>query len=308
MTEPHPERDPLEIVTLTADTLGRDLLQMLIDEFKGIRKGWDQLNNFEQDQILDRLRSRVRLIISEGLYVLFRGQYPACPATLESITVKQGLQVRLKVAKGARSWHEVIEAEGSQVLLVMADPEQFAERMDEIRAHADQNDLFQGDYQPGEGPYRRDETPPPPVQSWADLQDRLNADSAGPVQSGEIAFGQAAETPTEPAKSIHEQARDYLAAVYCFVDEETASQWTEQQCAAAAFWAIEYAKNSETAPARPHWLPLQEFPEQPAETNGEEFEEEEFEETATDDSTGLSGEDSASTQETRDDESETSGA
>lgn len=145
MTEPQPERDPLEIVTLTAETLGRDILAALIEEIKRIPSSWEQLKSHDQQMAIERLAQRTRLVITEGLYLLFRGHYPACEATLEGIAIKKGLRVSLKIAKGARNWHEVVEAEGSQVLLVMADPAQFVERMDEIKAQADQKDLFKGD-------------------------------------------------------------------------------------------------------------------------------------------------------------------
>jgi hypothetical protein len=258
MTEPQPEREPLEIIHLTADTLGRDMLDLLVEELRGMKKGWDQHTSSDQQYLIDRLKGKVRNVIAEGLQVLFRGHYPACPATLDSIQVKRGLQIKLKIAKGARSWHDVIEAEGQQVLLVMADPETFAERMDEIRARADQKELFQGDYSPGEGPYRRDRPAVPPDVSWADVKDKLNEGSDAPRQDGELAFGEAADQPitTAETQSIQQQARELLAAVNCNVDADVADRWSEQECSVAAYWALEYAKDPDTAPARPHWLPI----------------------------------------------------
>lgn len=260
------ENTPLELIELTADTLGRDLLNTVIDELHKAKFAWAELSELQQNQSIDRLRQQCRNIISSGLNVLFRGAYPACEATLDSITVKGGLQVKLKIAKGARNWHDVIDAEGAKVLLVIADPDQYTEHMNDVKARAGQGDLFDGTYK-GTNEYRRDQAPEPPAKSWADLMEKTDQ------ETGEIVFGGANDLPPEEKpqpESIQIQCHKLLAAVHCHVPLTTAELWSEQECVVAAHWALAYKKDPDTAPARPFWLPIPEPPAAaPAQTDAD---------------------------------------
>lgn len=248
---PEPEDKPGEAVVLAADSLGHDILEALLGEVKQ-HLAWDTLPVAQQHLIIERLRQRTRYVVTEGLMMLFRGQYPACEATLEDIRIKRGLQVKLKIAKGATNWHEIVEAEGQRVLIVMADPETYLALMDEIKAAANQRDLFTGDYKGQQNGYRRDEPAPPIDQSCKDLIDSLEQ----PPDEGELKFGGAAEEPAPPPKSMGQQVHEFLAKVHVNLPIETCEAWSEQECTVAAFWAIEYAKDPDKAPARPHWLPM----------------------------------------------------
>jgi hypothetical protein len=100
-----------------------------------------------------------------------------------------------------------------------------------------------------------------------------------------------------------EQVRDFLAAVHCYVELEVCEKWTEQECTVAAFWALEYAKNPDAAPARPHWLPLPQPPQASDEGEGT------VEHPATDDSDPELDDDQTPDQETEEHEDdETAGA
>lgn len=200
MPEPQDDRDPVEVVQLTAETLGRDILQAMLDEIK-LHVSWTGMPAAAQHQMIERLRKRTRTLIEEGLHILFRGHYPAIPAELDSITIKNGITAKITIAKGQKDWHELADAQGTQILLIVADPEQYAARMDEIKAVADQGDLFNGEYK-GTNEYRRDQPPPVIDKSWQDLLDSLNEGKEEP-QPGDIPFGNA--EPPPPPKSMAEQ-------------------------------------------------------------------------------------------------------
>lgn len=263
MPEPQDDRDPVEIVQLTAETLGRDILQAMLDEIK-LHVSWNGMPAAAQHQMIERLRKRTRTLIEEGLNILFRGHYPAIPAELDSITIKNGIKATISIGKGQKDWHELADAQGTQILLIVADPEQYAARMDEIKAVADQGDLFNGEYK-GTSEYRRDQPPPVIDKSWQDLLDSLNEGKQEP-QPGDIPFGNA--EPPPPPKSMAEQVFEALAAVHVTIDLETATKYTEQECVCAFYWATKFLADPDTAPARPHWLPMPDPPR--AETPADE--------------------------------------
>lgn len=141
MTENTPAAD--SAAEIAADNLGKALLEGMIEELEKITKPWGEMREADQHMAIERLRTRVRNMVTDTMRVLFEGQYPACPAVLDSVAVRRGIRLVLKVPKGARSRHELIDHEGQPVVVLMADPEVYLQRMNEVRASRDQRSLFE---------------------------------------------------------------------------------------------------------------------------------------------------------------------
>lgn len=61
---------PQDFRTMTAETMGRDLLQALIAELRLLPKPWPQLPQDKQDDIIDRLRDRVMTNVKMAVHIL----------------------------------------------------------------------------------------------------------------------------------------------------------------------------------------------------------------------------------------------
>jgi hypothetical protein len=244
MDEPQPRTDAAH---LAANTLGRQLLEALIDEFKVTPNAWDKMTQAQQDQTIDRLRVKTRSLIGEALRVILQGQYPGCVATLERCNFSGGIKAMLTIDKHAHSRHELADAVGQQVIVVIGSLDSYTQQMDDLKAAAQQADLFAdtgsrytGEQdQPG---YRSDVTPARPERTWADLTDLLAS-----VDTLELEGG--TSTP------LWEQALHILSAVHVFPDREAASLWSEQECMVAFAWAKAMLTDPGTAGPRPWWLP-----------------------------------------------------
>lgn len=224
------QNDALHPIQLAADTLGRDILGALVDELKAAPDCWQKMNSIQQDDCINRLRKRTHEVVTSALELLLRGHYPSCEAELDSISVRKGIQVRLTIPRGSRNFHELADAVGTRVLVVIADPEDYEQRMDEVRAAADQGELFGGeessDDPPGEG-----------------------ADYGAVV----------VDTLGEPIL----ECLSLLESVGCIVSYATAQFWTPAEVRVATEWAQAYKSDSLKAPARPHWLPIPEVKDAP---------------------------------------------
>lgn len=226
-------------VALAAQTLGKDLLAAVADELN--RTEWALKPPLEQEQALARLRAVCSDLMSRGLQIMFSGGYPACEAIIDSVTVKKGLKVGVRIAKGTRHWPEVVEAEGQKILLVMADPDVYRANMEDVKARANQGDLFNGTYE-GTKEFRRDEQPAAPAKSWADVT------------------GEPIEEPID-RQNASNHTKAALDAVHVDVDIAKIDLWSEAECACAYEWAMAFASNPDSAPARPWWLPQPSPPE-----------------------------------------------
>lgn len=224
----HPE------ITLHAETLGHDMLQAMLDELKAAPDCWQKMSQRQQDEVIHRLDTRVASIITTALRLIIRGENPAASAVVESVTFKDGVKVALKLSKLADARHELADAEGRAVVVVIADPQDYFGRMNEIKGEADQKslDLDGDDHPPASG--SEDPTPPDP-------------DAPAPEPPAGL------ELERDP---IWKQAIDSLAKVGVVVEEETAKTWTDDQLTEAAYWSTLVQEKGRKAPPPPKFITL----------------------------------------------------
>lgn len=132
------------VLGMTADTIGKDLLSAIVQEIRLLPDVWVKLPKAKQEDIISRLRDRVitnvrmvaHLIASQGRTVVV--------GDLEQITIKDGTKAVIKIGRGAESMHELYDAQGKAVLIVVSDASDHTGGMDELKGEADQRGLDLG--------------------------------------------------------------------------------------------------------------------------------------------------------------------
>lgn len=167
-----------------AALLGRDILAALVTQVKSQPDHWHRMNEITQKQQIDKLREATRQIVHHAVRALVSGaQYKAIAIELTGLNFTDGIKGTFTMPKGADGRHELADATGKKALVVLADADAYAQRMDEVKETADQMELFGGDYDPSSDQprYRRDEKEDrlsPARQgllSWKDLKEKLGA-------------------------------------------------------------------------------------------------------------------------------------
>lgn len=244
---------------LAAETLGRDLLASMVEELRAAPDCWEKMSQVRQDQTISRMRVRVQKLVSETLSILFRGQYPALPALLTGISMNKGLQVKLAIDRNAPSRYELLDMINRQVVIVLADPEEYVQRMEEIRAQEKQRDLFDSAAQaaaanvsigyhytgPDDRPFRRDEL---------GMHEEEGAEAQSPRVPEYDPDAPGPDLSLEP-DPLWRQAQRSLETIGIHVDDEAAKLWTEDQCTEAAYYAKVVSDGKGRKPPRPKFLP-----------------------------------------------------
>jgi hypothetical protein len=118
-------QDNVEITQETQDfaseTLKGDVRDWLLDRVKHIQKPWQQMSEQEQRDMIfaaedaagNLVRNAVRIIAAEGRKVI--------TAQLEQVTVKDGIKAVCTLSKHDPFRHELVDAQGKDVLIVVAD-------------------------------------------------------------------------------------------------------------------------------------------------------------------------------------------
>lgn len=135
------ERDIRE---MTADTVGRDILQALVQEIKLLPKPWDALSQTKQDEVLDRLRSRVDHNVKMAVHIISSDSRTVVMGDLESITSKDGIKCTFKINSNAVGRHELFDSVGKACLLVVADADEYTGGMDAVKGESDQRAMDLG--------------------------------------------------------------------------------------------------------------------------------------------------------------------
>ncbi|WP_237575999.1 ribosome modulation factor [Mycetohabitans sp. B8] len=146
----HPNDEVSTILNMTAETVGRDLLQALVQEIKLLPNVWVKLPQNKQDDVIARLRKRVEANVKMAVHLITAHGRVVLQGDLEKVTIHNGTQAMVKFSKAAPGLLELAAAQGQAVLLVVgADACAFTAAMDEVRGESDQRSIDLGhEYDP----------------------------------------------------------------------------------------------------------------------------------------------------------------
>lgn len=125
------------------ESAGVTLLDALINEIRQLPKPWQQTSEAEQQVVIDRLRRSVENAVRSLVGTIAAARFARIPATIDSVTFKDGVKAVLKLSKGYSGTYELAENTGGQALVVLASHQQFVDGIERIKADADQPDMFQ---------------------------------------------------------------------------------------------------------------------------------------------------------------------
>lgn len=121
-----------------------DLMAITLDELKSAYDVWQKLGENEQDEAISRIERRVKEAVTQCVRLVSTQGFTRLPATLEQITIKDGIKAQLSLSKHDASRHELTDAAGGIVTLVLADLSQFVDAPHAHKAEADQLGLALG--------------------------------------------------------------------------------------------------------------------------------------------------------------------
>jgi len=139
-----PATEEKDIREMTADSIGRDILQALVQEIKLMPKSWAELSQAKQDEVIDRLRNRVDYNVKMAVHLIASDNRTTVIGDLESITNKDGIKCTFKVSGNAGGRHELFDSVGKACLLVVADADEFVGGMNDVKGESDQRAMDLG--------------------------------------------------------------------------------------------------------------------------------------------------------------------
>lgn len=138
--------DVKNLLSMTSDTVGRDLLQALVQEIKLLPDLWVKLSKKKQDDVIDRLRDRVETNVKMVVHLIASNGAIKVVADLEGVAIKDDIKATFKVhkAQDMESLQHLFESVGQPCMLVVADVDAHTGGMKDIQGEADQRAMDLG--------------------------------------------------------------------------------------------------------------------------------------------------------------------
>jgi hypothetical protein len=119
---------------IAAETMHGDLMALVVDELKAAPRSWPELSEDEQDEVIERVRRRTGEAVEDVVRIIATAGFKRIPAKLDSVQVKDGLKITLSALQNDPARHDLMDAQGSTVALVLADPAQFGGGTEAVKA------------------------------------------------------------------------------------------------------------------------------------------------------------------------------
>jgi len=196
------------------DTLGRDLLEMMVLELKMLPKPWPKLSQNQQNDVIDRMRARVLDGIKTTVHMIASDGRAVADAMLKKVVFKGGITAEFELSKSCPTRHQLADAEGKLCLIVVADAADYTSDMDGVKGESDQRAMDLGhEYDPqgdGKGMSEADRDVVVDAVVIAIGNDPLEAEKLAHYEAGRLARREGKSKETAP-----------------LVRHELVAQWTQ---------------------------------------------------------------------------------
>ncbi|HCF1174504.1 TPA: cell division protein FtsK [Pseudomonas aeruginosa] len=134
---------------MTADTLGKSLLQGLIQEIRILPDVWQKLSEAKQTDVIERLEQQVRNAATIAVHTIAGAERETVYGKLESIAAKDKMKAVIVVNHSSPNKHDLLDAVNEDCLLIIGGAAEFLDGMKDVKADPDQNplDLNGGDHE-----------------------------------------------------------------------------------------------------------------------------------------------------------------
>jgi antitoxin component of RelBE/YafQ-DinJ toxin-antitoxin module len=123
------------------DNMGTYLMRVLRDELVHMPDVWRSLPEEQQQRILDRMGTQISSATKLAARRIVSTGQPSITATLQQITVKDGVKATLLFDRAEEALDALMHRVGSNLVLVLVDPNDYQTGVDEFTADADQPEL-----------------------------------------------------------------------------------------------------------------------------------------------------------------------
>lgn len=110
-----------------AGTLVGDLRDAMLAELRDVADGkpWNERPEAQQRQVVERVHGAARGMVNKAVLLMSNQGFKSLMGELVQVRIKDGFQAQVNIPRGAEFRHELGDRQGKEVVLVLADAEEF---------------------------------------------------------------------------------------------------------------------------------------------------------------------------------------
>lgn len=141
-----PSQISSDTVDLAVQTLSGDIRDFILDRLRHEHSPvpWMSRSEAEQRDTIDSVTLAAERVVRETVRIIAGDGRKAMVGKLLQVTVKDGIKAQIELNRHDELRHELMDAEGMQVLLVVADVSAFIGERAEVKVKPDQHDWIDG--------------------------------------------------------------------------------------------------------------------------------------------------------------------
>ena len=120
------------------------LVKVAVDRIKTLDKPWHQLGEQRQREVIDGIASETEAAVRTAVTTIGAANYPVIRCKVDSVLFKDGVKAVLTTDGGPKERHQLADAQGQTIAVVVADADQFLDRAELPKAEKDQRPLALG--------------------------------------------------------------------------------------------------------------------------------------------------------------------
>lgn len=139
-----PKKDPEAVANVARQTMVGDIRDTVLDILRDKRytgKAWKDMKEAEQREVTAMIVDRLREAVVRAIDIIQSDGEKHIKAILKQVTVKDGYKGVFECSAHDELRHELVDAQGSVVLIVMTNSDEYLGEREKVKFDKDQPDL-----------------------------------------------------------------------------------------------------------------------------------------------------------------------
>lgn len=145
--QPDDEAEAAASLKMATDVAGKTLTGDMRDfilnrlQHEQDKRPWNKRSEDDQRTTIAAVESACVAMVTKAVELIAAGGRRTIKATLSQVTVKDGIRAQLEISRQDERRHHLVDAQGSTVLIVVADTSDYEGEREPVHINHDQGDL-----------------------------------------------------------------------------------------------------------------------------------------------------------------------
>jgi hypothetical protein len=126
---------------LAAKTLSGDLRDIILKNIKQLKKPWEKMGELEQGSLIADIGWNAEHLVRKAVALIAAEGRPSVSGVIDTAKMGKGLELKVIASRMAEGRHELLDSQGSEILLIIPGVEKFLGQRKPAKATPDEPEL-----------------------------------------------------------------------------------------------------------------------------------------------------------------------